>query len=160
MLSVTIQPYSYKKINILSDLASVAVLKFSHKSIFDEDFTFTGVYNDLIADLDKNDIEKLFDLLIKNACNNTLITYNSKLFFDTLNVLGNTCNKEIPDEVFEKVPDLMKKFARLHNNGRWAKLEDALQYYDHTLNVDTTDPYDMSEKTIILYRLMQDNEDL
>ena len=158
MLSVTIQPYSYKKISSFKDLKNLAVLKFSHKGIVDDDFCFETMYDCSIDEVE--DKEKLFNLLIKNIQNNNLITYNSKLLKQTLHILGDYCHSTIDDSIYNKIPDLMVQFGKLHNNGRWAKLEDALQYYDHTLTVDTNDPYDMSEKTIVLYRLMQDHNDI
>lgn len=158
MLSVTIQPYSYRKMSSLKDLKSLAVLKFSHKGIIDDDFCFETVYDCSIDEVENK--KDLLDILLKNIKSKNLITYNSRLLIQTLHVLAEYCNETIDDDVYATIPDLMVKFGKLHNNGRWAKLEDALQYYDHTLSVDTNDPYDMSEKTIILYRLMQDHNDI
>lgn len=158
MLSVVLQPYSYNRMKSLNDIKSVAILKFGRKGILDEDFTFETVYDCTMAEVENK--KELFDLLIKNIQKDNLVTYNSRLLVTTLRILADNLNEDIPDEVIKKIPDLMVKFAKLHNGGRWAKLEDALQYYDHTLSVDTEDPYDMTQKTIILYRLMQEAEDL
>ena len=55
MLSVTIQPYSYRKMSSLKDLKSLAVLKFSHKGIIDDDFCFETVYIfPTVKPIDKN----------------------------------------------------------------------------------------------------------
>lgn len=158
MLAVVIQPYAYNRMKSIDDIKSVAILKFSRKGILDEDFTYETVYDLPMSEIENK--KELYDLLIKQMQKENVITYNAKLFKTNLCILAESLGEEIPDGVLNKVPCLMTRFGALHNHRRYAKIVDALQYYDHTLTVDTSDPYDMSAKTIVLYRLMQEAGDL
>lgn len=162
MVSVVIQPFTYSKIDSLDDIKSITILKCSRKAIFDEDFSYETLCDKEIKNIEN--LSEIYDIIVKNINNETLITYNSRLLISGLIVLeervSNLTSGEMKTPDYKKVPDLMVKFANLHNNGKWAKIANALQYYDYNLSVDTNDSHDMAAKTIMLYRLMKDADDL
>lgn len=158
MLAVVIQPYSYKRMHELRDLKSISILRFTHRGLLDEDFAFDVKAEGGITEID--DLNELYDSLVKSIEKGDVITYNSRLLITTINILASELGREVPADMSSNIVDLMYKFSRLHNNGRWAKLEAALTYYDHKMSVDTEDPHDMCAKTIMLYRLMQENDEL
>ena len=158
MLAVTIQPYSYNHMKSLNDLKSLCILKFTHKGLIDNDFTYDVKEDATMSEIENK--EEFYKSLISSVKKGNVITNNSRLLITTINILADSLNEEVPDNLSDLIPDLMVKFAKLHNHGRWAKLQDALQYYDYQEAVDTSDPYDMCAKTIMLYRLMQEAGDL
>lgn len=158
MLAVTIQPYDYSRMRSLKDLKSICILRFTHKGLLDEDFAYDVKEDASMSEIENK--EELFDTLMNSIKKGNVITYNSRLLITTIHILADAVDKEVPDNLNDLIPDLMVKFSKLHNRGRWAKLQDALKYYGYTEKVDTSDPYDMCAKTIMLYRLMQEADEL
>ena len=154
MLSVIIQPKTFKNTYQIADIERVVILKFSHKPMFENDYAYTVLYDS------SNPDKECLDIINKNINDDNLITYNGKMLCALLDAIDQESDN-YSNEYADKIVGLMEYFAELHSsNGRWWKLERALEFYDYNADVDTSDPMDMAIKSLILYRLMVKNDDL
>ena len=153
MLSITIQPKSYKKEYTIEDIDRIVVLKFQHKALLQDDFRFKCIY-------DTNEIDdELISYISENIKNNNVITYSGNMLYYTINAILEHKDHELIDRssiigLMEILPHMLKLEKR-----KWLKLKDALEILGYDGYVDTSDPLSMSENSIILYRLMQEKFD-
>ena len=146
MLSIIIQPKNWNP-KTIDDIERITIIKFSHKSLYENDVSYITMF-------DGNDYNKDLVLnIVKNLKNENVLTYNGKLLKSTMEILSKYYG--IDEDYRENVIPLMELYAELHNNNRWAKLQDALNFYDINESVDIYDPFNMAKNTFLLYRKME-----
>ena len=146
MLSIIIQPKNWNP-KTIDDIERITIIKFSHKSLYENDVSYITMF-------DGNDYNKDLVLnIVKNLKNENVLTYNGKLLKSTMEILSKYYG--IDEDYRENVIPLMELYAALHNNNRWAKLQDALNFYDINESVDIYNPFNMAKNTFLLYRKME-----
>ena len=155
MLSVIIQPDHFCDSYDIEDVSRIIVLKFSHKQMFENDYSY-----DIIYDSDKID-KDIFNIICSNINKNNVVTYNGSLLMNLIEAINSDPTMFTEDVYRHNVIDLMNVFSSIHSpKNKWYKLVNALKYYDYETNVDIYDPMDVAEKTLILYRLMKNHDDI
>ena len=150
MLSVVIQPHSYRHMSSPSDVNSVSVIRFSSRALCDSDFFYDEIYNGEITEETK---KVIFD----NINNDNVITYSGTLLNNILNIIS----KDNPQYNYDrsKIVGLMEMYAdKYPTPKRWHKLKDALENYGYRAQFDRDNPADMTPNTLVLYRFMQNDQ--
>jgi hypothetical protein len=133
MYGIIIQPFDTVtwKYKTIDDIKRITIIKFAHKALYDGDVIYSTVFDG--EDFD----EELVQNINKYLKNNNLITYNGRLFKGTMDIL---CKYfDIENEYSDNIIALMEEYSDKHNNGKWARLQDALYHYDVNEYVDIYD---------------------
>ncbi len=148
MLSVVIQPKSYRHMSSLEDIKSVSVIKFGRNALYEDDFFYDVLYDGELTD-------DAIEVIARNLKSGSVITYSAGLLIKMLGILQEEKGLEFSAD---QVIGLMEDYASVYpTSKKWHKLQEALSNYGYNTEFDRDNPCEITKHSIILYRYMKND---